>query len=108
MNEQADMQETQSDDTTESQQPGSAIDEEEIEGLDSEDGSWGDYPLDDLLIRHEGRTIYDVIRRIDKGTYVMDPRFPTRLHLAERQAKQTDRIRDHADSPAGVLLGGER
>ena len=75
MNEQADMQETQSDDTTEPQQPGGPIDVDEIEGLDSEDGSWGDYPLDDLLIRHEGRTIHDVIRRIDKGTYVMDPDF---------------------------------
>ncbi len=48
---------------------------EEIEGLDQEGRGWGDYPLDDLLIRHENRTIHDVIRRIEKSNYVMDPDF---------------------------------
>lgn len=49
---------------------------EEIEGLgDEQSASWGDYPIDALLIRNESRTIYDVIRRIDKGRYVMDPDF---------------------------------
>lgn len=49
---------------------------EEVEGIDSDSGgSWGDYPLDELLIRNEVRTIYEVIRRIDKGTYIMDPDF---------------------------------
>ena len=51
------------------------VDGEEIEGLDVESGSWGDYPIDDLLIRHENRTIHDVIRRIGQGNYVMDPDF---------------------------------
>ncbi len=49
--------------------------EEEIEGLDPETPSWGDYPLDDLLIRQESRTIYDVIRRIEQSNYLMDPDF---------------------------------
>lgn len=49
--------------------------EEDIEGLDPEGGSWGDYPLDDLLIRHENRTVHDVIRRIEQSNYVMDPDF---------------------------------
>lgn len=48
---------------------------EEIEGLDSTGGSWGDYPIDDLLIRNESRTIHDVCRRIDQGNFVMDPEF---------------------------------
>ena len=48
---------------------------ENIEGLDTDGASWGDYPIDDLLIRHETRTIHDVIRRIDKGNYIMDPDF---------------------------------
>ena len=48
---------------------------EEPEGLDHDGGSWGDYPIDDLLIRNENRTIHDVIRRIDKNNYVMDPDF---------------------------------
>ena len=49
--------------------------EEEIEGLDPDSGSWGDYPIDDLLIRHQNRTIHDVTRRIDQGSYVMEPDF---------------------------------
>lgn len=53
--------------------PNGAI--EEVEGLDLEGESWGDYPIDDLLIRQESRTIHDVIRRIDQGNYVMDPDF---------------------------------
>ena len=49
---------------------------EGVEGLDSDSaGSWGDYPLDELLIRNESRTIYEVSRRIDQGTYIMDPDF---------------------------------
>ncbi len=50
--------------------------EEEIEGLGSnEPESWGDYPIDTLLIRNESRTIYDVLRRIKQDKYVMDPDF---------------------------------
>ena len=48
---------------------------QEPEGLDDKDTSWGDYPLDEVLIRNENRTIYDVVRRIGKGQYVMDPDF---------------------------------
>ena len=48
---------------------------EELEGLDTEAPGWGDYPLDDFLIRHENRTLVDVLRRIDSGTYIMDPDF---------------------------------
>ncbi len=51
------------------------IDAEEPEGLDQEGASWGDYPIDDLLIRNENRTIHDIIRRIDQSNYVMDPEF---------------------------------
>ena len=49
--------------------------EEEIEGLDSTSEPWGDYPLDDILIRNENRSVYEVIRRIDRGSFVMDPEF---------------------------------
>lgn len=49
--------------------------EEEIEGLETEGGSWGDYPLDEPLIRHENRTIYDVNRRIKQQNYILDPDF---------------------------------
>ena len=50
-------------------------DDEAIEGLDLDSGSWGDYPIDDLLIRNQNRTIHDVTRRIDQGSYVMNPDF---------------------------------
>ena len=56
-------------------QPNHPDDSEQIEGLDSEGRPWGDYPLDEMLIRSDNRTIHDVIRRIDQGRYVMDPDF---------------------------------
>jgi len=50
--------------------------EEKIEGLgNDEDASLGDYPIDTLLIRNENRTVFDILRRIDKGFFVMDPDF---------------------------------
>jgi Protein of unknown function DUF262 len=49
---------------------------EKIEGLGvDEDVSFGDYPIDTLLIRNETRTVHDVLRRIEKGSFVMDPDF---------------------------------
>lgn len=49
---------------------------EKIEGLtDDTDASWGDYPIDTMLIRNETRTVHDVLRRIEKGSFVMDPDF---------------------------------
>ena len=61
--------------TSDADRSGPPVDDEEPEGLDSESGSWGDYPIDALLIRQETRTIHDVIRRIEKESYVMDPDF---------------------------------
>ena len=75
MIEQTDFHETESDNTSEAQQSDIPVDEQDVEGLDTQGGSWGDYPIDELLIRHESRTIYEVIRRIEKGSYVMDPDF---------------------------------
>lgn len=49
---------------------------EEIEGVeDNEAASWGDYPLDTMLIRNEPRTVQDVLRRMGQGRFVMDPDF---------------------------------
>lgn len=54
-----------------------ATDEEEIEGLDngSDDVSLGGYPIDTFLIRNENRTVHDVLRRIEKGSFIMNPDF---------------------------------
>jgi Protein of unknown function DUF262 len=38
-------------------------------------GGWVDYPLDELIIRDERRTAMDVVRRINKGRFVLDPDF---------------------------------
>lgn len=52
------------------------IEEEEIEGLDgNEDAAWKDYPIDTLLIRNENRTVFEVLRRVGQGNYIMDPDF---------------------------------
>jgi hypothetical protein len=49
---------------------------EDIEGLnDPGDDGLGDYPIDTLLIRTETRTVYDVLRRIDTGSVIMNPEF---------------------------------
>lgn len=50
------------------------LDIEEPEGFE-EGASWGDYPLDEMLIRNDHRTVRDVLHRIDEGRYVMDPEF---------------------------------
>ena len=51
-------------------------DPEKIEGLgDDQAASWGDYPIDTLLIRNETRTVHDVLRRIEREAFVMDPDF---------------------------------
>lgn len=50
--------------------------EEKIEGLDGNDDiSFGEYPIDTVLIRNENRTVHDVLRRIEKGMFILDPEF---------------------------------
>ncbi len=49
---------------------------EEIEGIDTETGDgWGDYPLDAVFVRTEQRTVGEVVARIEKNRYVLDPDF---------------------------------
>ena len=48
---------------------------EDLEGIDEPNGTRGEYPLDDFLIRSETRTVHDVIRRIDQSYYIMNPDF---------------------------------
>jgi hypothetical protein len=38
-------------------------------------GGWEDYPLDQLAIRDERRTAEDVVRRMSRGRFVLDPDF---------------------------------
>lgn len=67
--------------------------QEEIEGIESEGMSWGDYPIDDLLIRNESRTIHDIFRRIDKEDYIMNPEFQRDfIWDAEKQSKLIESV----------------
>lgn len=53
----------------------SESDVEELEGLDPDAGSWGDYPIDNVLIRNETRTVHDVHRRMNRNSFILDPDF---------------------------------
>jgi hypothetical protein len=47
-----------------------------IEGLDSGPPErYGEYPIDSVLIRQETRTVFEIIRRINDGRFIMDPDF---------------------------------
>lgn len=49
---------------------------ENPEGLeDPFDAGWGDYPLDAVFVRTEPRTVGDVVDRIDRQRYILDPEF---------------------------------
>ncbi len=50
--------------------------EEEIEGLgDPDDVQTPDYPLDDIMVRSESRTVSEVVKRIERNRYFMTPDF---------------------------------
>ena len=70
-----------------------AVDFEEPEGLDTQDASWGDYPLEEVLIRNDSRSIHEIIRRIRDGRYVMDPDFQRDFIWAEdKQSKLIESV----------------
>src|SRR6266542_4180209 len=48
---------------------------QEPEGLDQEAFDLGAFPIDSLMIRTELRSVFEIVRRIDSGQYVMDPDF---------------------------------
>lgn len=49
--------------------------DETIEGLDFSGERDRFYPLEDIMVRSETRTVGEVVRRIEAGRYVMDPDF---------------------------------
>ena len=48
---------------------------EDVDGTDAFDGGWGDYPLDAVFVRTEPRNVGDVVERIDRGRFILDPDF---------------------------------
>ena len=66
---------------------------EEPEGLEQDGGSWGDCPVDELLIREEDRTVHDVIQRVGQKKYIMDPDFERDFIWPEaRQSKLVESV----------------
>lgn len=67
---------------------------EDVEGIDNdEDISFGDYPIDTVLIRNENRTVHDVLRRIEKGSFIMDPDFQREfIWPEEKQCKLIESV----------------
>ena len=63
---------------------GAADDHDDVDGLDedSEQRSWGDYPIDDLLIRTEHRTIQDIMRAYTQQVLCIEPRFSEGFSVA--------------------------
>ena len=47
----------------------------EPEGLDTDSLKLGAFPIDSLMIRTEARSVFEAVRRIDSGQYIMDPDF---------------------------------
>jgi hypothetical protein len=75
-------------------EPPVRLQEEQIEGLDdAEDSGLGDYPIDTLLIRKETRTVFDVVRRIGTGGFVLNPDFQRDFVWApEKQSKLIESV----------------
>ncbi len=60
-----------------------------IEGLDDDrqPALWPADSINSFLIRNETRTVYDVLRRIKEGRYVMNPDFQRDFIWGDEKAK---------------------
>lgn len=64
-----------------------------VEGLDEPKSPWGGYPLNDLLIRQQSLTVFEVVCRINDNRYVMDPDFQRDFIWSEdRQSKLIESV----------------
>ena len=86
------------------------IPDECLEGLgDDQPASWGDYPIDTLLIRNETRTVHDVLRRIERGAFVMDPDFQRDfIWDADKQSKLVESVVMRIPLPVFYLAEDDR
>lgn len=86
-------------------------DKADVEGLGNkdEDASFGDYPIDTVLIRNENRTVHDVLRRIEKGTFIMDPDFQRDFIWEEdKQSKLIESVLMRIPLPVFYLAENEK
>ena len=87
----------------------STNDSEEVEGLDPRSDSWGNYPLDELLIRNEVRTIQAVTQRIAQGIYIIDPDFQRDFIWSEdKQSKLIESVFMRIPLPVFYLAEGKK
>ncbi len=70
------------------------INGENVEGIGNpEDEILNDYPLDTFLIRTENRTVFEVVRRIQRNAFIMDPEFQREfVWNAEKQSKLIESV----------------
>ncbi|MBT8421153.1 MAG: DUF262 domain-containing protein [Gammaproteobacteria bacterium] len=82
---------------------------EEIEGLgENEDSHWADYPIDTMLIRQDNRTVHDILRRIEKGSFIMNPEFQRDFIWSEdKQSKLIESVLMRIPLPV-FYLGEDR
>lgn len=68
--------------------------DEQIEGFGTPgDSALGAYPLDTMLIRTDSRTIHDVLRRIDRDEFIMNPDFQRDfIWPADKQSKLIESV----------------
>ncbi len=48
---------------------------ETMEGTDTSGSEWDDFPIDDVRVRVESRTVFETLRRIERNTFIMNPDF---------------------------------
>lgn len=46
-----------------------------LEGIEEQGRSWGDYPIDNLLIQTRPLSVRETVHKIDKGGFIMNPDF---------------------------------
>ena len=71
------------------------ISSEEPEGIDDPfEAGWGDYPLDAVFVRTEPRTVGDVVDRIHRQRYILDPEFQRDfVWQVPKQSNEPPRVR---------------
>ena len=87
---------------------GQSVGEETVEGLDSEKKSWGEYPINDVLIRDDTRSIYETLRRIKQGNVIMNPDFQRDfIWQSDKQSKLIESVMMRIPLPVFYMAENE-
>ena len=82
---------------------------DDLEGIgEDETLMGGDYPIDKVLIRNESRTVDEVLRRIHRNDYIMDPDFQRDFVWSEsKQSRLIESVLMRMPLPALYLAENE-